>query len=79
MARKMELTLEVDFLYEMEVKHPKKTFDQREGGYYTTYVNETKLFHSIEAAEKWLSKNEGAEVVSFVRIENCLDMLKGSK
>lgn len=79
MARKMELTLEVDFLYEMEVKHPKHTYDQREGGYYTTYVNETMLFHSIEAAEKWLSKNEGAEVVSFVRIENCLDMLKGSK
>lgn len=79
MARKMELTLEVNFLYEMEVKRPKKTSDQREGGYYTTYVNETRSFASIEGAEKWLSENEGAEVVSFVRIENCLDMLKGSK
>ena len=79
MPRNFKVTIDVDFLYEMEYRTPQQMYDQRDGGYYTSYKTETKTFQSVEDARNWLSENEKAEPVSFVYIENCLTMLKAKK
>ena len=79
MSRNFKITIEVDFLYEMEVKIPYDEYDSRDHTPYTSYKTETKTFQSIEDARNWLSENEKVVAVSFVYIENCLSMLKVKK
>jgi len=76
MSRSFKVEVEVDELYELEVRTPFQNFDQREGSTFTDYKKETHSFVSFNDAIEWVKKNPKAEITSFVRIENKLEALK---
>lgn len=72
---KLEVTVDVEEFYEMEIQTAVSKHCQRDGSY-TDYKNETKIFLSFNDACKWVKENPNTKVLSFVLICNKMKQLE---